>query len=67
MLRPDTQRYLKLVGLERPLLPGSAARLLFEFTFDDSAQPVRITVPVTPPLSPVPRVTPANGEQGEGH
>jgi hypothetical protein len=67
ILRPDTQRYLKLVGLNRSLLPGSSARLLFEFTFDDGARPLRITVPVTPPLSPEPRATPDTEEQGGGH
>ncbi|HEU4422675.1 MAG TPA: hypothetical protein VFR67_09070, partial [Pilimelia sp.] len=63
VLGPDSERQLRLIGLDGRLTAGSAARLLFEF---DNGAVLRVAAPVGTPLSPAPRATPETEEQS-GH
>lgn len=56
LLVPGQGPYLQLTGLKRALTAGLGASVTF--TFDDGSS-VTVNVPVTPPLTPLPRVSPA--------
>lgn len=52
-LAPGSGRYLQLAGLTESLLPGQSVTLTFQFT--ENAEIADVTVPLTTPLSPLPR------------
>jgi hypothetical protein len=63
ILNEASGRYPKLVGLDRALLPGMAAHVVFEV---DNADPIKVVASMGAPRTPVARLTPS-AEPGEGH
>ncbi len=64
LLVPGEDRYLQLVGLRAPLLPGGSVPVTFEFR-DGGTTTVMLQVPTGLPTTPLPRPTPAVLEEGE--
>ena len=60
---PGDLEQLRAVGLTRPLTPGYAVNITFEFS--NGAQPLTVQAPVAPPLSPAPRGSAVPGEDRE--